>query len=297
MKELNELRLPVPWGHITAKAWGSPTDFPVLCVHGILDNAGAFDRLIAQLPNHYYYVSIDLPGHGLSSHFPRGIPLDFLNYVLALRYVLEELKWKNFYFVGHSLGGQLGTFYSIIYPDRVKKMILIEGVAPRIVPNENLVSQIRRVHDEVLQVQSERKQRFYTLDEIVYSLRCSRSVCLNSDAADALFKRSVTKVGGMFKYNRDFRLKFYLIPLFNIEQMASILGKLDVKILFIFTRSTLEHLSSDYRQLITNLVGNTKNSDTIYIDGNHDVHNNHPERISPDISKFLDDKTHILSKL
>ena len=26
--------LPVPWGHIAAKAWGNPTGKPVLAVHG-----------------------------------------------------------------------------------------------------------------------------------------------------------------------------------------------------------------------------------------------------------------------
>lgn len=47
---LSELKLPVPWGHIAAKVWGSQQALPVLCLHGWLDNASSFDRLIPLLP-------------------------------------------------------------------------------------------------------------------------------------------------------------------------------------------------------------------------------------------------------
>lgn len=46
----SELKVAVPWGHIALKVWGSQKNPPVLCLHGWLDNANSFDRLIPLLP-------------------------------------------------------------------------------------------------------------------------------------------------------------------------------------------------------------------------------------------------------
>lgn len=298
MAEIKELKLTVPWGHISAKAWGSLTNFPVLCVHGLLDNAGAFDRLIAQLPEHYYYISIDLPGHGLSSHFPSGLQLHFFDYILALRYIVEEFKWKSFHYMGHSLGGQLGLFYSIVYPDQIQRMILIEGAVPRIIPEANLIARIKEVQDATIEAKQlgEDKHRLYTRDEVMYALTFNRGVCLNNKAAQAIFTRSVSKVEDKFQYNRDFRLKSYVIPLFNFDQISYILSQIKVKTILFITKGTLESYPKNNRSILTNVAENMNNTSVIYVEGNHDIHNNYPERISSDIATFLN-SADVISKL
>uniref|UniRef100_A0A8C2TD62 Serine hydrolase like 2 n=1 Tax=Coturnix japonica TaxID=93934 RepID=A0A8C2TD62_COTJA len=83
-----EVKFPVPWGHVAAKAWGPPEGHPVLCLHGWLDNANTFDRLIPLLPRDCRYVAMDFSGHGLSSHRPAGSLYHFLDYVSDVRRVV-----------------------------------------------------------------------------------------------------------------------------------------------------------------------------------------------------------------
>ncbi|KAM6424970.1 serine hydrolase-like protein 2 isoform 1-T1 [Rhynochetos jubatus] len=108
----SELKFPVPWGHVAAKAWGPLEGHPVLCLHGWLDNANTFDKLIPLLPRDCYYVAMDFSGHGLSSHRPAGSPYHFLDYVTDVRRVAAALQWRRFTLMGHSMGGSVAGMVS-----------------------------------------------------------------------------------------------------------------------------------------------------------------------------------------
>ena len=67
-----DVKIPVPWGHIAGKEWGSPSGEPWIALHGWLDNCGSFDTLLPHFPENHRIIAIDMPGHGFSSHFPEG---------------------------------------------------------------------------------------------------------------------------------------------------------------------------------------------------------------------------------
>ena len=99
-----EVSIDVPWGQICGKAWGSSSGKPVLALHGWLDNAGSFDKLIPSLSSDLYTVAIDWPGHGHSSPRPAGANYYLKNMVADLKYVVDGLGWKKFTFLLHSMG-------------------------------------------------------------------------------------------------------------------------------------------------------------------------------------------------
>lgn len=282
-----ELTLPMPWGHIAAQAWGSPKDTKVLVVHGILDNSGSFDRLIQLLPGGYYFVCIDLPGHGLSSHFPAGIPLDYFNYVLAIRRVLDHLKWETCLYIGHSLGGSVGMMFASIYPDRLIRILIFDMLTAVPIPNDYLVSRIRNAHDNTLNAEVDSSSKLYTRDEVMHSLMNLRFNTLSVEAAEALMKRSVTKVGDKFKYNRDRRLNFNVIPLLNVDQHLTILKHLRIPVSIVLSSTTSDWTNrNDFKRILMEMT-DRKNFFVCTINGNHDFHNNFPERAEPHVRRFL----------
>jgi pimeloyl-ACP methyl ester carboxylesterase len=57
------VKINLPYGEwISGKWWGDLSINPILCLHGWLDNAGTFDRLIPLLPREFSYLAIDFPG-------------------------------------------------------------------------------------------------------------------------------------------------------------------------------------------------------------------------------------------
>jgi pimeloyl-ACP methyl ester carboxylesterase len=79
-----EIQLSMPWGHVSALAFGPQDGRPLLGIHGWLDNANSFLGLAASLPPDVRFVAIDLPGHGFSSHLPAGCEYFFMEWVIYI---------------------------------------------------------------------------------------------------------------------------------------------------------------------------------------------------------------------
>ena len=290
-RQVTEIRLPVPWGHIAGKVYGPAKASRVLVVHGIMDNAGSCDRLIELLPQNYQYVSIDLPGHGLSSPFPPDLPVVFFDYVYSISLVLDALKWKTCAYIGHSLGGQLGLHFSVLYPGRLDKVIAIDGLIPEAI--EELVPHMQSLYD--LDAYAKASAKLYTRDEVIYALKFRRQEALSTAAAEALFERAVTKVGDLYKYNRDPRLRYGLCPAFNVQQQRDYFKKLRSPV-FGISPNNSGRVGTMARSKHVIETRNTRDKFAMfYVEGNHDVHNNNPERIAPLVTNIL--SNNLASKL
>ncbi|XP_033224644.1 serine hydrolase-like protein 2 isoform X2 [Belonocnema kinseyi] len=287
-----EIRFKVPWGHVAAKAWGSPKNSPVLVVHGLMDNAGSFSRLISLLPKQFYYVCIDLPGHGYSSHFPSGVPLNFFDYVLCIRFVLQELNWKSCVCIAHSIGAMIIYFYTYIYPGIIKKLVSIDTAVPRPYDGDLLKSRVIEEHNSALDHLNNEENKVFSREEIIYVLQAKRKHYMKKEAAEAMFERTVTKVDGGYKYNRDQRLRIIPRPLFNDKQCVEYLKKETVPTLFIVPSTLSQFLSEEgLREKSLEVVKTKKMIEFVVVEGNHDIHTNHPERIAPLIERFFENVT------
>ena len=111
----------------SGKLWGSSAKQPILALHGWSDNAGSFDHVIPLLKNSSI-LAIDLPGHGLSSWLPRGIPYDNKAYIQTVRLIAKHYSWDKVKFLGHSLGGIICFDYARIFPEETEFIISIDSI-------------------------------------------------------------------------------------------------------------------------------------------------------------------------
>ena len=114
---------------LAAEVWGSPGQRPVLASHGWLDNAGSFSLLAPRLPD-CEIVALDLAGHGFSDSRSADSAYNLWQDVGDLLDVADELGWQRCTLLGHSRGAAVSMLFAATFPERVDKLILLEGGLP-----------------------------------------------------------------------------------------------------------------------------------------------------------------------
>jgi pimeloyl-ACP methyl ester carboxylesterase len=109
--------------------WGTDGKPAMILVHGGLDHARSWDWVARALRDDYHVYALDLRGHGNSAWAP-GALYSVAEHVLDLSALADILNAFPVYIVGHSLGGIVTLLYAGVYPERVKKIVAIEGLGP-----------------------------------------------------------------------------------------------------------------------------------------------------------------------
>ena len=110
--------------------WGDPdAENTALLVHGLTGRADAFRALAEELEARgltgWRLLVVDLRGRGATGRMEGkvGIPAHAADIVALMdREGLEKVA-----FVGHSLGAMIGVYLAANHPDRVDKLVLIDG--------------------------------------------------------------------------------------------------------------------------------------------------------------------------
>jgi len=109
--------------------YGSPGAPLLVLVHGGRDHARSWDFVAAPLRERYHVVAPDLRGHG-DSAWAVGSQYAMPDYLLDLNQLLRHIGERPVVLVGHSLGGAIVLQYAGTYPDRVSRVVAIEGLGP-----------------------------------------------------------------------------------------------------------------------------------------------------------------------
>ncbi|WP_156680547.1 alpha/beta fold hydrolase [Sphingomonas profundi] len=107
--------------------WGNPGAPTLVLVHGGLDHARSWDWTARALRRDWHVIAPDLRGHGDSAWSPDGAYL-MPYYACDLAQLIDQLGDGPVTIVGHSLGGAIALRYAALYPERVVKLVVIEGL-------------------------------------------------------------------------------------------------------------------------------------------------------------------------
>ena len=109
--------------------WGNQTAPPLLLVHGGRDHCRNWDWVAGRLRKDWHIIAPDLRGHGDSEWSADG-SYSMANYIYDLAQLIHQQDLAPVTIVAHSLGGNIALRYAGIYPDKVRKLVAIEGLGP-----------------------------------------------------------------------------------------------------------------------------------------------------------------------
>ena len=97
-------------------------------LHGVGDQAGAFQGVVRSLLPDYRVFVPDLPGHGESEPGEGPLSMEVVYRGLE-QFLIESAGDEPAILVGSSMGAWLATVYAHRHPDRVDRIVLVNGGA------------------------------------------------------------------------------------------------------------------------------------------------------------------------
>ncbi|MCE8034392.1 MAG: alpha/beta hydrolase [Halomonas sp.] len=131
-------------GRLAALAWGDEAAPTWLALHGWLDNAASFSRLAPMLVARLgiRIVALDFAGHGHSSHREGDYAL--WDYCHDLLDAADELGLERVPLLAHSMGAGVACLTAAALPERVERLVLIDGLGAVTTPISESAAQLRK---------------------------------------------------------------------------------------------------------------------------------------------------------
>lgn len=251
---------------LAAQVWGRRSDVPVLAAHGWLDNSSTFD-LLAPLLQGCEIVALDLAGHGLSDPRSPDAAYNIWEDVGDFLEVCEQLAWQRFNLLGHSRGAAIAMLFAAAFPERVDKLVLIEGGVPVIgTPTEAPATLARSFRERrALRGKTGRVfgDRLTAIDE-----RAQGFTKLSLAAAEILARRALREVPDGYQWQADQRLKGTPEVRLTIEHVRAFVRSVQAPVLMILAEQSPFGGTDLYKEMI----GLFRNIEVVTLPGGHHLH-------------------------
>lgn len=119
----------------------------VFFFHGFTGSGKDWDPIIGNLDKRFNYVTVDLPGHGLTESPPDVLLYTPDSIIKLVSELISHFTENKIILVGYSMGGRAALLYSVRKKERVRGLIL-EGATAGI--KDETARKLRKTDDDEL---------------------------------------------------------------------------------------------------------------------------------------------------
>lgn len=259
---------------LTALVWGDDSAPPLLALHGWLDNAGSYAFLAPKLAERFRVIALELPGHGHASHLPAGISYHYVDYVGAVLSAADALGLTRYSLLGHSLGAGIASLAAAATPQRIDRLLLIEGLGPL---GDDGSSTLQRFRDAyAAPAASGKSLRLFANVEQAISARTTASG-LRADLARPIVERGLVQVEGGYRWRSDPRLTRPSAVRLAEGQIRALLAGIEAPASLLLSSPTTPYLPDAMMQARAQRVPHIE---VARMDGGHHLQLEHPDAVA-----------------
>jgi pimeloyl-ACP methyl ester carboxylesterase len=289
-----------PLQHITLAGLSWPAEKasrasvpPIIMLHGWLDNSLTFTRIAPELAKLSTLHAVDMAGHGHSGHRPSGQGYMLMDYVADIAELIEEHICKAEHgegsakvdIVGHSLGGIVGALYAAAFPERVRRLVMIDSFGALSRSVSETVPQLRKSITK--RIAGSGKPAVYADVVAAAKVREGGLSPLSHEAALTLIPRNLRPEGDGYSWRTDPRLRHPTALMMTEEQVVASLKAVQAPTLFVRAKEGL--LAN--RKGIEDRAGAVSHLQTVDVPGGHHCHLDGDTRpVADAVKNFLENE-------
>jgi len=266
--------------------WGNP-DAPLLILqHGGRDHARSWDWVAEELRHDWHVIAPDLRGHGDSAWSQDG-NYSLTAYICDFAQLVHSLGHEKVTIIGHSLGGNIVSRYTGLFPDTVAKLVNIEGLgftARDTSTREKSYSELMRGFIERRRAASARIPRRYPTIEAAFARMKEENPYLTDEQARHLTVHGSSRnEDGTYSWKFDFYLNAWNPIDTTYEEIRKVWSAIECPTLLIWGKDSFFPSPGDDGRLEC-----FQNATLLeYENAGHWLHHDQFDRFITDVKAFL----------
>ncbi|HYV57146.1 MAG TPA: alpha/beta hydrolase [Candidatus Nitrosopolaris sp.] len=214
--------------------WGNAEHPPLLLLHGGRDHCRSWDWVATELRRTFHVVAPDLRGHG-DSAWAIGSTYSMIDYVLDVAALLKTLERFPITIIAHSLGASVALQYAGIYPDRVERLVAIEGLGPPLGLTKPISPTARMLHwvREMQALAHRHPHRYASLEEAVSRMLEANPHLTPAQARHLTVYGVIRAEDGKYAWKFDNFVRAVSPYLFNLDEAREIWSHITCPVLLV----------------------------------------------------------------
>jgi len=211
--------------------WGNAEAPLLVLVHGGRDHARSWDWVARDLRRDWHVVAPDLRGHG-DSGWAIGGMYAISDFVLDLANLVDALGSERIALVGHSLGGAVSLMYTGVHPERVARLVAIEGLGPPPAMVERLRARSpwERMQSWIAQMRelaARQPRRYPSLEAAAARMREENSFLSDAQALHLTVHGVNRNEDGTFSWKFDNYVRSFAPYRFDVDDMRALWARIE----------------------------------------------------------------------